>query len=182
MSRPAVVLLSLPLAETRPRLNRTRVADGIEASRKKKSDASSTPKWTPIAKTPPRRAGSLVSEMSSLGEFEHDVTEATAGQHLSLVPALSEPKSSADESCDETIQGKLGFQELLLIHRSLEAVRTLGLVERQDTLLNDTIQLVEVVLREVLIGEQAQGSYGNRRGESFRWGPNPARSARRLAV
>jgi hypothetical protein len=124
----------------------------------------------------------LVSEIGSLEEFGYDVAHDGAGQHLSLVPAPSEPKSSADESCDETIQGKLGFEELVLIHRSLEAVRTLGLVERQDTLLNDTIQLVEVVLREVLIGEQAHGSYGNRRGESFLWGPNPARSARRLAV
>ena len=117
--------------------------------------------------------------MSSREEFGYDVAHDRAGQHLSLVPELSEPKSSAAESCDETVQGKLGFRELLLIHRSLEAVRTLGLVERQDTLLNDTIQLVEVVLREVLIGEQAQGSYGNRRRESFLWGPNPAA---RLAV
>jgi hypothetical protein len=50
---------------------------------------------------------------------------------------------------------KLGVRELELIHRSLEAVRTLGLVERQDVLLEDTLNLVEVVLRDALVSEQA---------------------------
>jgi hypothetical protein len=43
---------------------------------------------------------------------------------------------------------KLGFRELVLIHSSLEAVRTLGLAEHQDDLLTDTLQLLDVALEE----------------------------------
>jgi hypothetical protein len=35
-----------------------------------------------------------------------------------------------------------------LIHRSLDAVRTLGLVARQDELVADTLQLIDVALEE----------------------------------
>jgi hypothetical protein len=37
-----------------------------------------------------------------------------------------------------------------LIHRSLEAVKTLKLVERQDDLLADTLQLIDVALEEAV--------------------------------
>jgi hypothetical protein len=47
---------------------------------------------------------------------------------------------------EHTIVLRLEFRELDLIHRSLEAVRTLGLVERQDGLLTDTLQLIDVAL------------------------------------
>jgi hypothetical protein len=46
------------------------------------------------------------------------------------------------------IELKVGFRELLLIHRSLDAVRTLGLVARQDELVADTLQLIDVALEE----------------------------------
>jgi hypothetical protein len=49
---------------------------------------------------------------------------------------------------EEPIELKLGFLELDLIHRSLEAIRTLGLVERQDELLTDTLQAIDVALEE----------------------------------
>jgi hypothetical protein len=52
------------------------------------------------------------------------------------------------KSDEQLIELKLGFLELDLIHRSLEAVRTLGLVERQDGLLTDTLQLIDVALEE----------------------------------
>jgi hypothetical protein len=48
----------------------------------------------------------------------------------------------------DAIELTVGFRELALIHRSLEAVRTLGLVVRQDELLADTLQLVNVALEE----------------------------------
>jgi hypothetical protein len=51
-------------------------------------------------------------------------------------------------SGEEPIMLKLGFLELDLIHRSLEAVRTLGLVAPQDDLLTDTLQLIDVALEE----------------------------------
>jgi hypothetical protein len=49
---------------------------------------------------------------------------------------------------EEQIELIFGFLELDLIHRSLEAIRTLGLVERQDDLLTDTLQLIDVALKE----------------------------------
>jgi hypothetical protein len=51
-------------------------------------------------------------------------------------------------SSEEQIELKFGFRELDLIHRSLEAVRILGLVERQNGLLSDTLQLIDVALEE----------------------------------
>jgi hypothetical protein len=51
-------------------------------------------------------------------------------------------------SDEHTIELRLEFSELDLIHRSLEAVRILGLVERQDGLLTDTLQLIDVALEE----------------------------------
>jgi hypothetical protein len=61
-------------------------------------------------------------------------------------PARNEPQWVSGQ--EGLIELKLGFQELDLIHRSLEAVRTLRLVERQDGLLADTLQLIDVVLEE----------------------------------
>jgi hypothetical protein len=55
---------------------------------------------------------------------------------------------SSIEAIEDPIVLKLGFRELVLIHRSLEAARTLGLVERQDDLLTDTLQLIDVALEE----------------------------------
>jgi hypothetical protein len=48
---------------------------------------------------------------------------------------------------EEPIELKLGFRQLDLIYRSLEAVRTLGLVERQDDLLTDTLELIDAALQ-----------------------------------
>ncbi|HKB19522.1 MAG TPA: hypothetical protein VKC65_00825 [Gaiellaceae bacterium] len=48
---------------------------------------------------------------------------------------------------EDPIELHIGFLELDLIHRSLEAIRTLGLVERQDDLLTDTLQLIDVALK-----------------------------------
>jgi hypothetical protein len=47
---------------------------------------------------------------------------------------------------EQPIELKLGFGELVLIHRSLQAIRTLGLVEQQDELVTDMLQLIDVAL------------------------------------
>jgi hypothetical protein len=52
------------------------------------------------------------------------------------------------QRCEEQIELTFAFRELDFIHRSLEAIRTLGLVERQDELLTDTLHLIEVALNE----------------------------------
>jgi hypothetical protein len=51
---------------------------------------------------------------------------------------------------EESIGLELGFRELVLIHRSLEAIRALGLAERQEDLLADTLQLIDVALEEAV--------------------------------
>jgi hypothetical protein len=70
---------------------------------------------------------------------------------MSLRLATTQPERKEPpwvEPDDDRIELKLGLRELDLIHRSLEAVRTLGLVERQDELLTDTLQLIDVALEE----------------------------------
>ena len=48
----------------------------------------------------------------------------------------------------DLIELTLGYRELVLIHRALEAISALDLVARQDDLLSDTIQLIDVALEE----------------------------------
>jgi hypothetical protein len=54
--------------------------------------------------------------------------------------------SAAESSLKEPIELKLAFGELVLIHRSLQAIKTLGLVEQQDELVADMLQLIDVAL------------------------------------
>jgi hypothetical protein len=49
----------------------------------------------------------------------------------------------------DAIKVKLSFSELTLIHKSLQALKTLG-VHAQDELLDDTIQLVDLALNEAV--------------------------------
>jgi hypothetical protein len=45
---------------------------------------------------------------------------------------------------------ELTFDQLALIHRSLQAVRALGVLPPRDELLDDTIQLVDQALDQVV--------------------------------
>lgn len=49
---------------------------------------------------------------------------------------------------EDQVELTFSVPELDLIYRSLEAIRTLGLVERQDELLTDTLQLIDAALNE----------------------------------
>jgi hypothetical protein len=69
---------------------------------------------------------------------------------MSGVGVIERHEASARYGSSLRIELKLGYRELDLIQRSLEAVRTLGLVERQDELLTDTLQLIEVALEEAV--------------------------------
>jgi hypothetical protein len=70
---------------------------------------------------------------------------------LSLVEgAPGADRSSGGGSGEDQITVKLGFRELVLIHKALVALKTLGFVERQDELLNDTIHLVDLTLDEAV--------------------------------
>jgi hypothetical protein len=89
--------------------------------------------------------------MSSLEPLERRELDTASGPRLRLVttpPARTE--SSWVDDDEQPIELKLDFRQLVLIHRSLQAVRTLGLVERQDDLLADTLQLIDVVLEEAV--------------------------------
>lgn len=71
------------------------------------------------------------------------------------LPAAAGEAPRAAESSWATIDGqpielRLGFRELVLLHRSLQAIRTLGLVDRQDDLVTDTLQLIDVALEEAV--------------------------------
>jgi len=55
------------------------------------------------------------------------------------------PPSAASEG-DELIDVKLSFQQLVLLRRALDALRTLGAYAPQDELLGDTSQLVDLAL------------------------------------
>jgi hypothetical protein len=58
------------------------------------------------------------------------------------------PRIVRSRSDEQRIELTLSFGELTLVHRSLEAVKTLGAFEPQDELLNDTIDLVDLALNE----------------------------------
>jgi hypothetical protein len=50
----------------------------------------------------------------------------------------------------EEIELKLSFRQLTLIHKALQAVKTLGELPSQDELLNDTLHLVDLALDEAV--------------------------------
>jgi hypothetical protein len=68
---------------------------------------------------------------------------------LRLAP--TQPRRIRQTWCTDEppIELRLSFRELTLIHKSLQAVKTLGAHE-QDELLNDTMQLVDVALNEAV--------------------------------
>jgi hypothetical protein len=87
--------------------------------------------------------------MSSIEAIRRHGTAAASGPSLLLAtaqPARKEP--TWDRSHEDLVELKLGFRELVLVHRSLEAVRTLGLIEGKDDVLTDTLQLIDVALEE----------------------------------
>ena len=87
--------------------------------------------------------------MSSIEKVEPQADGREAEPRLRLVPnpsASDNSRRSRDE--DRWIEMKLSFAELTLIHDSLGAMKTLGLRARQDELLSDTMQLVDVVLND----------------------------------
>jgi hypothetical protein len=88
--------------------------------------------------------------MSGIETLKDRGTDSTSRPRLRLVTARARTETSWVAGDEQQIELKLGFRELVLIHRSLEAVRTLGLVERQDNLLTDTLQLIDVALEEAV--------------------------------
>jgi hypothetical protein len=56
---------------------------------------------------------------------------------------------------DRSPRLELTFDQLALIHKSLQAVRALGILPPRDELLDDTMQLVDQALDEAVRGRWA---------------------------
>jgi hypothetical protein len=79
-----------------------------------------------------------VERCASCRAFQADAArQATALRAPPLEPA-------------ETYELKVGFGELTLIYKSLQAVRTLGALPPQGELLDDTIELVDQALQQAV--------------------------------
>lgn len=93
-----------------------------------------------------RLAAAGVRDADEAGR-DGDNRRATARSGLSLPTTPPAATRSTRHRHDErTDDLKLGFRELALIYKSLQAARTLGALPPQDELLNDTIELVEQAL------------------------------------
>jgi hypothetical protein len=89
--------------------------------------------------------------VTSIEAIKRHGTDTAFGPSLRLATTQPVRKELPWIRSDEgPVELKLGFQELVLIHRSLEAVRTLGLVEDQNDRLTDTLQLIDVLLEEAV--------------------------------
>jgi hypothetical protein len=93
--------------------------------------------------------------MSSIETLERRAASAESAPRLRLLTTPpARPKTSWGAGDEQPIRLKVSFRELVLIHKSLEAVATLGLVERQDDLLADTLQLIGVALEEAAMSHR----------------------------
>jgi hypothetical protein len=86
--------------------------------------------------------------MSSLPHNERRTGPDALRPNLSLVstPSTTAPVRRRREEKKQQVE--LSFGELTLIYKSLQAVKTLGSLPRQDELLNDTIQAVDQALND----------------------------------
>jgi hypothetical protein len=78
---------------------------------------------------------SAIEQLAAGSEFE------AAPRRLNLVP----PSMWRDGEAGD-IDLKLSFRQLTLIHKALQAVKTLGALPPQDELLNDTLHIVDLTL------------------------------------
>jgi hypothetical protein len=86
----------------------------------------------------------------SSGEYAPHATDAASRPSLRLVTTPPRRKATWVASEEQPVELQLGLRQMDLIYRSLQAVRTLGLVARQDELLTDTLQLIDVALDEAV--------------------------------
>jgi hypothetical protein len=88
--------------------------------------------------------------MSAIEKLDTVSGLKAAPRRLSLVTTPSRRGSTwAGREADD-IELKLSFRQLTLIHKALQAVKTLGELPPQDELLNDTLHLVDLALDEAV--------------------------------
>jgi hypothetical protein len=88
--------------------------------------------------------------MSSVEELNRGVKHRAARSRLRLVPPSARTESTWDDGAGETVELKLSFRELVLISRALAAVKTCHFVAGEDMLLNETIHVVDMALKEAI--------------------------------
>jgi hypothetical protein len=86
-------------------------------------------------------------ENSHLLQLSEEELPAEEAERLARVDALLRRVVQFESNhLRETYELRLGFRELSLIYKSLQAAKTLGALPPQDELLDDTIQLVDQAL------------------------------------
>jgi hypothetical protein len=88
--------------------------------------------------------------VSRVHRHERRAGEEVARPSSRLVTPPATTGSTGHRADEETYELKLGFGQLALIYKSLQAVRTLGALPPQDELLNDTMQLVDQALSKAI--------------------------------
>jgi hypothetical protein len=81
---------------------------------------------------------------------ERRSSEEPLRANLRLVATLATAGSTESRHDDQVHALKLTFGQLALVYKALQAVKTLGALPPQDERLNDTIQLVDLVMREAV--------------------------------
>jgi aconitase B len=110
---------------------------------------ASTRTETPCERTRAAISASLDHELSEL-------ESARVSKHVEgcsgcrAFQAQAERNVAAVRAATRMYELKLGFAELALIYKSLQAVKTLGAMPPQDELLGDTMELVDQALRKAV--------------------------------
>jgi hypothetical protein len=89
--------------------------------------------------------------MSAIEKLNSASGLEAAPRRLSLVRTPPPSRGSAWGGGEaEDIELKLSFRQLTLIHKALQAVKTLGALPPQDELLQDTLHRVDLALDEAV--------------------------------
>jgi anti-sigma factor RsiW len=96
----------------------------------------------PLAAPPERGVASPLQERRS--------SEEPVRANLKLVATPTATGSTERRRDDQAHPLMLTFGQLALVYKSLQAVKTLGALPPQDELLNDTIQLVDLAMKEAV--------------------------------
>jgi hypothetical protein len=109
---------------------------------------------TALRTTPPEPVGRPLAVAPGSGTafplHERRSSEEPLRANLRLVATPATTGSTEPRRDDQTHALKLTFAQLALVYKSLQAVKTLGALPPQDELLNDTIQLVDLAMKEAV--------------------------------
>jgi Putative zinc-finger len=109
---------------------------------------------TTLRTTPPEPVGRPLAVPpeggSALPLHERRSSEEPLRANLRLVATPAKTGSTEPRRDDQAHALRLTFGQLALVYKSLQAVKTLAALPPQDELLNDTIQLVDLAMKEAV--------------------------------